>query len=180
MPPSTESKARADELPDVSKLKLEAGEKEASPKESNKTTTKVKKPVVADSWDDESEEEDNEEGGVKLDSDAEPDSDDERFGASNEDSKTSETETSYLKDVSPFYSGEKSGQTVAGPRRERPTTTMMVANRLIASGTGHRIKRTEEQRKADKEKFEAEKAKRQEEKKRMEEAEKAKRSVWED
>jgi hypothetical protein len=160
---------KSDDLPDVSALSIGMSKKTAASKQS-------KKIEVADSWEDELDDEEPAEAEPEP---AEVDSDHSLEAERTNQASNTTTDTSYLGGASAFYSSTADEATSSG-RRERPATTMMVANRLIASGIGQRIKLTEEQRKADKEKFEQEKKRRDEERKKKAEAEVAKKAIWED
>lgn len=161
-----------EDLPEIAKLSLDSAKAKSKPK---------KRIEVVDSWEDESDE-DQEPGGVPLDStEPAPDRSSDDFDDGQDVTQnTALPEASFLEETSPFYSASRTEFSTSSAPRSRPTTSMLVANRLIAAGTGHRIKRTEEQRKEDKKKFDLEKQRREEERRQKEEAEKAKRSVWED
>jgi hypothetical protein len=159
----------AEEMPQLSKLNI------SNP---TKATNKKKKLApVADSWEDDVQ--------SSSSGESEPEKRPEPTPVVEKESSAKSTKTKVASVTTPSgtdpypFSNPPLASSPARPEK-RPEKSVTVVNRLIAGSLGIRVKRTEEQRKFDRDQIENEKRRRDAERTKKVEEENLKKSVWDD
>jgi hypothetical protein len=142
-----------------------------------KSANKKKSAPVADSWEDDIPS--SSDGESEPENSAEPTPIVEKESSSKSTkAKAASVAPSDGPDPYAFYNPTLASS--IAPPEKRPEKSMAVVNRIIAGSLGIRVKRTEEQRKFDRDQIENEKRRRDAERTKKAEEENLKKSVWDD